>query len=610
MMTDNVINVGVRHAGIFYNSYLIKARKNVLIDTVPKECANELIKNISQHIDINDLHSIIINHTESDRCGALFELLSHNSSIEIIASLAGLNNLEQQLNIDFNKTLAKSNMIYKIDDDISLKFIITHNINWPDSMMVYNIENKILFSCDAFSNELSTKEDYFQKKLSPMSVYINSAMIQLNNIEISKIYPGSGEEITDISIINDYIKWCDIKENFNKITILYLSNSGNTKLLADYAKEKIKDSVLINIDTTSNNEIYESIYSSKGVIFATPTEYRNIPKRMSEILCGINQYRLSDTQFAAFGSYGWSGEATNLVYSMLKARHFNTFKSPFRIMFKPTNEDFVEFSKYLEDFINQLDWKWDIFIMPKFFVPKENIHNNEIVINNDDVAHIKRVLRANIGDELILCDGQGVNYQTEIFQIFDKQILLKVISSIKADTESNIEVTIFQGLPKASKMDYIIQKTTELGVVNIVPCKMARSVSKIENAKDAKKKCERWQKISEEAAKQSGRGIIPQIYEPVDFKVAVKMMKDYDLAFAPYECEEENKLKNVLCSKESVKTIAFMIGPEGGFDLEETEILKTNSIPTVTLGKRILRTETAGEAVLAMVMYELGDINI
>ena len=139
---------------------------------------------------------------------------------------------------------------------------------------------------------------------------------------------------------------------------------------------------------------------------------------------------------------------------------------------------------------------------------------------------------------------------------------------------------------------------------------MARCVSKIENDKDAKKKCERWQKISEEAAKQSGRGIIPKIYEPVDFKVAVDMIKNYDLSFAPYECEDENKLKNVLCSKENIKTIAFMIGPEGGFDLEETQILKDNSVPTITLGKRILRTETAGEAVLAMVMYELGDINI
>ena len=355
MIIDNIINVGVNYGGIFYNAYLIRGKKNVLIDTVPKECSKELINNISKYINISDLNSIIINHTESDRSGAVLEIINHNSNIEIIASLAGLNNLEQQLNIHFNKTLAKSNMIYKIEDDISLKFIITHNINWPDSMMVYNIENKLLFSCDAFSNEISTKKDYFLENLSPMSVYIKNAMFQLKNIEISKIYPGSGEEITDITIIDDYIKWCDIPDNFNKVTILYLSNSGNTKLLADHAKARIKDSLLIDVDNTPDNEIYDAIYSSKGVIFATPTEYRNIPKRMSEIICGINQYKLSDAQFAAFGSYGWSGEATNLMYSMLKARHFNTFKSPFRVMFKPTNEDFVEFSKYLEEFINQLD---------------------------------------------------------------------------------------------------------------------------------------------------------------------------------------------------------------------------------------------------------------
>ena len=139
---------------------------------------------------------------------------------------------------------------------------------------------------------------------------------------------------------------------------------------------------------------------------------------------------------------------------------------------------------------------------------------------------------------------------------------------------------------------------------------MSRCVSKIENPKDAKKKIDRWQKIAEEAAKQSGRGIVPTVFEPVSFKNAVNMLKNYDLVFAPYECEEQKKLKDVLKSKNNIKTIAFMIGPEGGYDLNEINILKDSNIPTVTLGKRILRTETAGEAVLAMVMYELGDINL
>ncbi len=247
--------------------------------------------------------------------------------------------------------------------------------------------------------------------------------------------------------------------------------------------------------------------------------------------------------------------------------------------------------------------------MPKFFVPKENILENKIIINNDDVLHIKKVLRASVGDELTLCDGKGINYFTKISNIEDRQILCDILSSEKSNTEANIEVTIFQGIPKASKMDYIIQKTTELGVVNIVPCEMSRCVSKIENSKDAKKKVDRWQKIAEEAAKQSGRGIIPTVSEPVSFKNAVSMMNSYDLVFAPYECEEQKKLKDILNSKKDIKTVAFMIGPEGGFDLNEIKILSESDIPTVTLGKRILRTETAGEAVLAMVMYELGDIN-
>lgn len=247
--------------------------------------------------------------------------------------------------------------------------------------------------------------------------------------------------------------------------------------------------------------------------------------------------------------------------------------------------------------------------MPKFFVPKENISADRIHINGEDVAHIKKVLRLGVGDTLCLCDGMGKNYEVEIEKLIEKEIICKILSEEKADTEAPIEVTLFQGLPKASKMDYIIQKTTELGIVRIVPCTMARCVVKIDNAKDAQKKQQRWQKIAEEAAKQSGRGIIPTVEMPISFDEALKQLKREDICFAPYECEEENKLKHVLTKKNNVKSVAFIIGPEGGFDLREIEKLKQAGIDTITLGKRILRTETAGEAVLSMVMYELGDIN-
>ena len=242
-------------------------------------------------------------------------------------------------------------------------------------------------------------------------------------------------------------------------------------------------------------------------------------------------------------------------------------------------------------------------------MPKDNISADEIVINDSDVIHIKNVLRLNIGNEIQLCDGRGMNYNCQISKMHDKEIICTILDRKKADTEPPIEVTLYQGIPKASKMDYIIQKTTELGIAKIVPCIMSRCVSKIENAKDAQKKCERWQKIAREAAKQSGRGIIPVISEPVRFSQAVTMMKSDAVYFAPYECEEKNTLCEVLKSDKKVNSISYIIGPEGGFDLDEVELLRENKITTVTLGKRILRCETAGEAVLAMIMYELGDIN-
>ena len=247
--------------------------------------------------------------------------------------------------------------------------------------------------------------------------------------------------------------------------------------------------------------------------------------------------------------------------------------------------------------------------MPKFFVTQDKITENQIIIDTEDVAHISRVLRLGIGDHVTVCDSQGTDYETEIAEMEQKQIVCSITEKRASESEPNIKVTLFQGLPKASKMEYIIQKTTELGISEIVPVKVSRCVVKIDNKKDERKKLDRWQKISEAAAKQSGRGIVPQISEIMTLDEVIKSSKEFDLFFVPYECEEQKTLKEVLLSRSDIKTVGFIIGPEGGFDPAETEKLRENGIDTVTLGKRILRTETAGEAVLAMTMYEIGDIN-
>lgn len=243
--------------------------------------------------------------------------------------------------------------------------------------------------------------------------------------------------------------------------------------------------------------------------------------------------------------------------------------------------------------------------MSRFFIPRENISDNQIFVKGEDVIHISKVLRLKNGDSFTCCDGKGFDYSVIIVDISKSQITCDIIKKEKSSAEPPIKVSLIQGIPKAAKMDYIIQKTTELGISNIYPCSLNRCISKNENDK----KNERWQKIAKEAAQQSGRGIVPSVHNTVTLLEAIEILKQADIAFAAYECEEKNTLKSVLLNSEKPQTVAFMIGPEGGFDKSEIELLENNKIAVISLGKRILRTETAGEAVLSMIMYEIGDIN-
>ena len=243
--------------------------------------------------------------------------------------------------------------------------------------------------------------------------------------------------------------------------------------------------------------------------------------------------------------------------------------------------------------------------MPKFFVSPDNISGKTITIDTGDVQHIKKVLRLNEGDIITVSDSTGTDYEAEISEISKDAVICNILSEEKNSSESNINVTIYQALPKGTKMEYIIQKNTELGVVRIVPCALSRCVVKLD-AKDAKKKCERWQKIADEAAKQSGRGVIPKIGDVMSFRDAVVEMKKSDFCFVPYESEEDTGLKELLKNNKSAVDISFMIGPEGGFALDEIDYIDKSGIRRVTLGPRILRTETAGLCVISAIMYEMG----
>ena len=245
--------------------------------------------------------------------------------------------------------------------------------------------------------------------------------------------------------------------------------------------------------------------------------------------------------------------------------------------------------------------------MPKFFIRNNQVKGEYIDITGDDVNHIKNVLRLKIDDCIQVCNSDtGNNYKAQIVSVEKSNIKCSIIENLNSTVEYNVYINILQGLPKADKMELIIQKCTELGVQEITPVNMERSIVKL-NPKDETKKIQRWQKIAEVAAKQSGRDKITQINNIVKFKDIFNVLKDYDAFLVAYEKEKENTLKKELIKLKEVSSpkVAVLIGPEGGIDDEEIKILKTNNTKIITLGKRILRTETAPLAISSIIQYEL-----
>ena len=244
--------------------------------------------------------------------------------------------------------------------------------------------------------------------------------------------------------------------------------------------------------------------------------------------------------------------------------------------------------------------------MYQFFVEPSRIQGTRVVITGDDVNHIKNVLRMQPGEEIAVSNGEdGKEYRCGIEELHEDEIIC-TLRFVKEDgVELPSKVYLFQGLPKADKMELIIQKAVELGAYEIIPVATKRAVVKLDEKK-AKQKISRWQSISEAAAKQSKRRIVPQIHSVMSFKEAVAYVKDMQVKLIPYELAEGmGKTRELIRNLEPGQNIAIFIGPEGGFDESEIKSALENGIEPVTLGKRILRTETAGFTILSWIMYQL-----
>lgn len=245
--------------------------------------------------------------------------------------------------------------------------------------------------------------------------------------------------------------------------------------------------------------------------------------------------------------------------------------------------------------------------MQKFFVEESQIENDKIVITGEDVKHISSVLRMQKGEQILIGSKETLEtYLTEIEQIEKEKVVAKIIEKLDTQTESNVEIDLYQGLPKADKMELIIQKTTEIGISKVIPVDMVRCIVKLDE-KDAKKKIERWQKVAEGAAKQSKRSKIPEIKNKIKIKDLENIISQYDAFIVAYEEENEVTLKQELkkLREQEKYKIGILVGPEGGITKEEIEKLTSYNAKVVTLGKRILRTETAPIVLTSNIIYEL-----
>ncbi len=243
--------------------------------------------------------------------------------------------------------------------------------------------------------------------------------------------------------------------------------------------------------------------------------------------------------------------------------------------------------------------------MHLFFVDENQIESEFIRITGADVNHISKVLRLPLQEEILISNRQGLEYCCIIDSIDKDFINCKILSIEESNQELPAKIYLFQGLPKQDKMELIIQKSIELGVYEIVPVAMERSIVKLNSSKKDKK-ADRWQKIAESAAKQSHRGIIPRVHEPLSFKEAMKYAKELDTIIVPYEkANQAQYSKEVFSKLNNFNSIGIFIGPEGGFAKQEISEIEDLGASIVTLGKRILRTETAGLVVLSIIMFNM-----
>lgn len=339
----DIYNVGVGED----NAYLLMAEKTVLIDTVPKEYSDELIKNIENIISINKIDYLICNHTEQDKTGAVDKLLQINPEIRVIATVAGLRNLREMLNREFNGQVAKDNSVMCFGE-MKLNFFVTPNINWPDSMVTYEENTKTLFSCDLFGSDDDDKNEYPE--------FVKNALERLESCEIDTICAGKGAVKNNAKEVIDKYRAACGESNNSGIVVLYSSRYGATEEMAATIWSALgdNDAVMINAYTEKVKSIANRINSSSALIIGTQTENRQADKVLLDIITSISPVRMRHKPFFIFGSYGWSGEGAQIIHSILKGYGMKPFAKPFMSIFNLSGERREELKEHTLKFLENI----------------------------------------------------------------------------------------------------------------------------------------------------------------------------------------------------------------------------------------------------------------
>ncbi len=240
--------------------------------------------------------------------------------------------------------------------------------------------------------------------------------------------------------------------------------------------------------------------------------------------------------------------------------------------------------------------------MPKFFVNKENIGDGSVTITEPDSRHIARSLRMAVGDYVTISDGEGIDYKCRLCRIRDEECLAEIIEMGASVAESPVKITLFMAMPKGDKLETVVQKAVELGAVMVIPFESERCIKRPTQDK-LEKIAIRLTRIAIEAAKQCGRSVLPSVAPMIRFDDMLARLPEYDLSIFCYEGEREKSIKDVLEHQRDAKTISVIIGSEGGFSIAEAERIITSGATPITLGRRILRCETAPDYALSVLSY-------